>query len=185
MTTAKPLLLGLVAALAAAAAVAAPPATPAPKPAPATDPIPPAMLDDKSVADWIGRYVKAEGWVLVNYDAEGVRLATPEGVALKSDGLVETDIRHELFEPIMLQAGTARSGLAHWAVDCAHRQFAVLSSTAYALNNLKGPVIVTHTGDRMHFQEPVASENDTLDAVCDAIRSGKRLDGKLKAARPT
>ena len=130
--------------------------------------------------------MKAEGWVLVNYDAEGVRLATPEGVALKSDGLVETEIRHELFEPIMLEAGTARSGLAHWAVDCERRQFAVLSSTAYARNNLKGPVIVTHTGDRMHFQEPVASENDTLDAVCDAIKSGRRqLNGKLKNTEPT
>ncbi|MBS0331832.1 MAG: hypothetical protein JSS35_03625, partial [Proteobacteria bacterium] len=186
MTFAKLLSLGLAAGLLAATAIAAP-AAPAPKDAPkaAADPVPPAMLDDKSVADWIGRYVRADGWVLVNYDAEGVRLATPEGVALKSDGLVETDIRHELFEPIMLQAGTARSGLAHWAVDCAHRQFAVLSSTAYAYNNLKGPVIVSRKGDRRLFQEPVASENDTLDAVCDAIKSGKRLRDNLKPARPT
>lgn len=178
MFAARPLLLSLVVALAAASALGAP------KP-PAKDPLPPAMLDDKSVADWIGRYVKAEGWVLVNYDAEGVRLATPEGVALKSDGLVETDIRHELFEPIMLEAGTARSGLAHWAVDCARRQFAVLSSVAYAQNNLSGPVIVSRKGDRRLFQEPVASENDTLDAVCDAIKSGKRLQGALKAVKPT
>jgi hypothetical protein len=85
----------------------------------------------------------------------------------------------------MLEAGTARSGLAHWAVDCAHREFAVLSSTAYAHNNLSGPVIVSRKGDRRLFQEPVASENDTLDAVCEAIRSGKRLDGKLKPARPS
>ena len=184
MTSAKTLLLGLAATLTAAVAVAAPPSKPAPRPA-AKDPIPPSMLDDKSVADWIGRYVKAEGWVLVNYDAEGVRLATPEGVALKSDGLVETDIRHELFEPIMLQAGTARSGLAHWAVDCERRQFAVLSSTAYAYNNLKGPVIVSRKGDRRLFQAPVASENDTLDAVCDAIKTGKRMQRPLKAARST
>src|ERR1700761_9511590 len=168
MTVAKHLLLSLALALAAATALAAPetskgaapkgtaPKATAPKPA---DPVPPAMLDDKSVADWIGRYVKAEGWVLVNYDAEGVRLATPEGVALKSDGLVETDIRHELFTPIMLQAGTARSGLARWAVDCQRREFAVLESTAYAYNNLKGPVIVNRKGDRRLFQAPVASEN--------------------------
>ncbi|MBS0360801.1 MAG: hypothetical protein JSR98_05440 [Proteobacteria bacterium] len=181
MRPAKPLLLSLAVAFAAAGAFAA--TKPAPKAS--ADPVPPAMLDDKSVADWIGRYVKAEGWVLVNYDVEGVRLATPEGVALKSDGLVETDIRHELFEPIMLQSGTARSGLAHWAVDCAHRQFAVLSSTAYAYNNLKGPVIVSRKGDRRLFQAPVASENDTLDAVCDAIKSGKRMQSTLKAAKST
>lgn len=179
MKAMKPLLICLVSASLAAAAHGAPPA-------PAKDPAPPAALDDKSVADWIGRYVRAEGWVLVNYDAEGVRLATPEGVALKSDGLVETDIRHELFTPITLAAGVARSGLARWAVDCAHRQFAVLSSVAYARNNLSGPVVVSRKGDRRLFQEPVASENDTLDAVCDAIRSGKRLDGKtLKSGRPS
>jgi hypothetical protein len=184
MKTIKPLLLGLAAALAIAMGPLAHSAAPAPKPA--KDPVPPAMIDDKSVAAWIGRYVKAEGWVLVNYDAEGVRLAAPEGVALKSDGLVETEIRHELFSPIMLQSGTARSGLAHWAVDCEHRQFAVLQSTAYAYNNLKGPVVADRKGDRRLFQEPVASENDTLDAVCDAIKSGKRrLDGKLKLAQPT
>lgn len=179
MKAARPLLLGLAAGLTAAAALAA---TPAP---PAKDPDPPGMLDEKSVAQWVARNLKGEGWVLVNYDAEGVRLATPEGVALMSDGLVETDIRHELFEPIMLQTGTARSGLAHWAVDCAHRQFAVLSSVAYAHNNLAGPVIVSRKGDRRLFQEPVASENDTLDAVCEAIRSGKRLHDNLKPARPS
>lgn len=179
MKAAKPLLLALAVGLVTTAALAAP------KPKPVQDPAPPGMLDEKSVAQWVAKNLKGEGWVLVNYDAEGVRLATPKGVELKSDGLVETDIRHELFNPIMLQDGTARSGLAHWAVDCAHRQFAVLTSVAYAHNNLTGPVIVIHQGDRQHFQEPVASENDTLDAVCDAIKSGKRLHDNLKPARPS
>src|SRR5882762_7686432 len=76
------------------------------------DPAPPAMLDEKSVAAWVAQNLKGEGWVLVNFDAEGVRLATPNGVSLMSDGLVETDIRHELFTPIQLSAGSARSGLA-------------------------------------------------------------------------
>jgi hypothetical protein len=123
--------------------------------------------------------------VLVNYDAEGVRLATPEGVALMSDGLVETDIRHELFTPIDLSAGRARSGLAHWAVDCQARRFAVVTATMFAHNNLQGAV-ATRKGDRRLFQEPVASENDTLDAVCEAIRSGRRLQtGPLHKAKPS
>ena len=140
------------------------------------DPAPPAMLDEKSVAAWVAQNLKGEGWVLVNFDAEGVRLATPNGVSLMSDGLVETDIRHELFTPVQLGAGAARSGLAHWAVDCAQKRFAVISSVAYSHNNLVGEV-ARRKGDRRLFQEPVASEVDTLDAVCEAIRIGKRLDG--------
>ncbi len=140
------------------------------------DPAPPAMLDEKSVAAWVAQNLRGEGWVLVNFDAEGVRLATPNGVSLMSDGLVETDIRHELFTPIEVSAGTARSGLAHWAVDCRARRFAVVSATIFAHNNLQG-VVGTRKGDRHSWQDPVASENDTLDAVCEAIRTGKRLDG--------
>jgi hypothetical protein len=147
----------------------------------AKDPAPPAMLDEKSVAAWVAQNLKGDGWVLVNFDAEGVRLATPNGVSLMSDGLVETDIRHELFTPIQLSAGSARSGLAHWAVDCAQKRFAVISSVAYSHNNLVGEV-GRRRGDRRLFQEPVASEIDTLEAVCEAIRTGKRLDGP--AAKP-
>ncbi|THD64690.1 surface-adhesin E family protein [Phenylobacterium sp.] len=174
MSTLRTALLGLI----AASALMAVNALAAPAPKAVKDPAPPAMIDDKSVAAWVGQNLKGEGWVLVNYDAEGVRLATPEGVALMSDGLVETDIRHELFTPITLQTGVARSGLAHWAVDCDKRQFAVLSSVAYAHNNLSGPIVNSRQGDRRLFQAPVASENDTLDAVCQAIRTGKRLEGK-------
>ncbi|HEV7385493.1 MAG TPA: surface-adhesin E family protein [Phenylobacterium sp.] len=149
------------------------------------DPAPPAMLDEKSVAAWVAQNLRGEGWVLVNFDAEGVRLATPSGVSLMSDGLVETDIRHELFTPIEVSAGTARSGLAHWAVDCRARRFAVVSATIYAHNNLQG-VVGTRKGDRHSWQEPVASENDTLDAICEAIRTGKRLDGlAVKPAEPS
>jgi hypothetical protein len=149
------------------------------------DPAPPAMLDEKSVAAWVAQNLRGEGWVLVNFDAEGVRLATPSGVSLMSDGLVETDIRHELFTPIEVSAGTARSGLAHWAVDCRARRFAVVSATIYAHNNLQG-VVGTRKGDRHSWQDPVASENDTLDAVCEAIRTGKRLDGlPAKPAKPS
>jgi hypothetical protein len=156
----------------------------APPAASAGDPAPPDMLDDRSVAAWVAQNLKGEGWVLVNYDAEGVRLATPDGVSLMSDGLVETDIRHELFTPIDLQAGRARSGLAHWVVDCHQRVFSVVRATMYAHNNLQGEVATRH-GQRHDWQAPVASENDTLDAVCEAIRSGKRLDGVRRPVKPT
>jgi hypothetical protein len=154
-------------------------------PAPAIDPPPPASLDEKAVGAWAAAHLKGEGWILVNFDAEGIRLATPDGVSLMSDGLVETDIRHELFTPIELSAGRARSGLAHWAVDCKARRFSVTTATMYAHNNLQGEV-ATRKGGRHNWQEPVASENDTLDAVCEAIRSGKRLDGPVaKPAKPS
>ena len=102
MKAAKPLLLCLALGLTTTAALAAPPAAKPPAASPAAkDPDPPGMLDEKSVAQWVAKNLKGEGWVLVNYDAEGVRLATPKGVELKSDGLVETDIRHELFNPMV------------------------------------------------------------------------------------
>lgn len=176
------MILGLTIAAALAAAVAH--AAPAPKPAVADDPPPPAALDEKSVSAWAAQHLKGDGWVLVNFDAEGIRLASPQGVSLMSDGLVETDIRHELFTPIDLTAGRARSGLAHWAVDCAARRFSVVTATMYAHNNLQG-FVATRKGDRHAWQEPVASENDTLDAVCEAIRTGKRLDGELRPAKPS
>ena len=167
MGPARTLLIAAAATLASAAAFAA-------APAPA-DPPPPSTLDEKTVSAWAAQHLKGDGWVLVNFDAEGIRLATPEGVALMSDGLVETDIRHELFTPVSVSAGLARSGLAHWAVDCKARRFSVVSMTIFAHNNLQGPV-AHKIGDRRNWQDPVASENDTLDAVCEAIRSGKRLD---------
>ncbi len=142
------------------------------------DPPPPAALDEKSVAAWAAQHLTGDGWTLVNFDAEGIRLATPDGVSLMSDGLVETDIRHELFTPIRLSFGQARSGLAHWAVDCARKRFAVVSSVAYSHNNLVGEV-ARRQGDRRRFQAPIASEIDTLDAVCEAIRTGRRLDGPV------
>lgn len=149
------------------------------------DPAPPAALDEKSVSAWAAQNLKGEGWILVNFDAEGIRLATPDGVSLMSDGLVETDIRHELFTPIDLSVGKARSGLAHWAVDCAQKRFAVVSMTVYAHNNLLGEV-ARKQGDRRRWQTPIASEVDTVDAVCEAIRTGNRLDGPVsKPAKPS
>jgi len=181
MASARIYLLASAAALIALSALAAP----APAPKAIKDPAPPAALDEHSVATWVAQNLKGEGWVLVNFDAEGVRLATPDGVSLMSDGLVETDIRHELFTPIVLSTGTARSGLAHWVVDCQARRFAVAMATVYAHNNLQGE-LASRKGDRHSWQEPVASENDTLDAVCEAIRSGKRLDGPVtKPAKPS
>jgi hypothetical protein len=163
--------------IAAALAALVVPAVRAATPAPVADPPPPAALDEKTVSAWAAQHLKGDGWVLVNFDYEGIRLATPEGVSLMSDGLVETDIRHELFTPVSVSAGQARSGLAHWAVDCKARRFSVVSMTIFAHNNLEGPV-AHKIGDRKSWQDPVASENDTLDAVCEAIRSGKRLDAR-------
>jgi hypothetical protein len=171
MNASRPLFLAALAALAGFAARAAP------APAPIVDPPPPAALDEKTVSAWAAQHLKGDGWVLVNFDYEGIRLATPDGVALMSDGLVETDIRHELFTPVTVSVGQARSGLAHWVVDCKARRFSVVQMTIYAHNNLEGPV-AHKIGARRDFQEPVASENDTLDAVCEAIRSGKRLDAR-------
>jgi hypothetical protein len=164
--------------------LAAPAAARAAETAPAIDaPAPPASLDRKAVDAWAAKYVRPNGWIRVNFDKEGIRLATPKGVSLMSDGLVETEIRHELFSPISLPDGEARSGLAHWAVDCAHQRFAVLSMTVYAHNNLQGEV-ARHAFDRHHWQDPVDSEFDTLRVVCASVVKGKRLPTPKPHAPP-
>ncbi|MDB5476890.1 MAG: hypothetical protein JWP49_2401 [Phenylobacterium sp.] len=130
---------------------------------------PPANLQREVVLAWMAKYVRAGGdWTLLAYDYEGVKLAAAGGVTRTPEGLAEAEVRTELFRPIEVRAGVARSGLAHWSVDCMAGRLAVLKMTIYAANNLQGE-LATKVSDGPDWQDPVGSEGDAIRAVCKAI----------------
>src|SRR4051812_30537052 len=114
----------IAAAVLATGAVSPPPPKPSALSAPA-----PASLERGEVQAWLGRYVRADGWGLLAYDTEGVKLTPPGGVAKTAEGHAETDVCTELFRPIAISAGTARSAMARWSVDCEQGLLAVTSMT--------------------------------------------------------
>lgn len=116
-----------------------------------------------------------EDWPLLGFDARGMILASPAGAALRPDGLVEGDIRQEFFEPVELDGRVMRSAAARWAVDCSRQRYAILSMTLYARNNLTDQV-GERTADRPDWRPRDAMSGDAIDAMCEAVRSGVRLD---------
>jgi hypothetical protein len=155
-------MLALIALAASIGTQAAPP-TKSPFDLPA-----PASLEREDVLAWTAKYVAGADWRLLAYDYEGVKLAAPGGVTRTADGYAEADVRTELFKPIEISAGTARSGVARWAVDCEAGRLAVLQMTVYAGNNLQGQ-IATRVADGKPWQDPVGSEGEAIKAVCQAI----------------
>jgi hypothetical protein len=130
---------------------------------------PPANLQPEVVRAWMAKYVRTGGdWTLLAYDYEGVKLTAPGGVTRTPQGLAEAEVRTELFRPIEVKVGVARSGLARWSVDCMAGRLAVLKMTVYAANNLQGE-LATKIGDGTEWQDPVGSEADAIRAVCKAI----------------
>jgi hypothetical protein len=109
----------------------------APKPA-VVDPPPPASLEVGDVEAWAQAYIDGDMWTLITHDPEGARFVRPGGGKATAAHVVEADIRTELFQPVQMGAGLARSGLARWSVDCAGTRYAVLSMTIYRHNNLRG-----------------------------------------------
>jgi hypothetical protein len=152
----------LLAATPAAPKLSAAPASPFALPAPAS-------LKRDEVLAWTSKYVRGGDWMLLAYDYEGVKLIAPGGVRRTPEGLAEADVRTELFRPILLKVGvTARSGLAHWNVDCEAQRLAVLTMTVYAGNNLQGE-LANRTTEGKPWQDPVGSEAEAIKSVCRQI----------------
>ena len=84
-----------------------------------TDPPPPASLENHDVEAWAAAYLHTEGWTLLTHNLEGAHLTSQRGALKARDGLVELEIRTELFHPVEFSRGAARSGVARWSVDCA------------------------------------------------------------------
>jgi|GEM_PF-2019813 hypothetical protein len=170
----------IVGAAAIAAAGLAARAAETPQPAP-PDPPPPASLEIRDVEAWASAYLHRDDWTLITHDTEGARFAMPEGATLAPGGVIEADIRTELFRPIKMEAGWARSGLAHWSVDCAGARYAVLSMTIYSHNNLQGELARKSGADR-NWMTPNESQQATISVICHAARQG--LPQAPQAAAP-
>jgi hypothetical protein len=130
---------------------------------------PPANLRPEEVQAWMAKYVRADdAWSLLAYDYEGVKLTARAGITRTPEGLAEADVRTELFHPIEVKAGVARSGLARWRVDCMAGRLVVTRMTIYSANNLQGE-LATKFSDGQDWQDPVGSEAEAIRAVCKAI----------------
>jgi hypothetical protein len=170
-------MLGVAAGLAGFAAVAAP----APARKAVVDPPPPASLEIGDVEAWASAYIDRDMWTLITHDTEGARFARPQGAIPTSPHMVEADVRTELFRPVKMGPGLARSGLARWSVDCANSRYAVLSMTIFSHNNLKGELARKGGADRA-WMTPNESQSATISVLCKAALTGKPLERPLATA---
>ena len=164
----------LTIALAAALSVLSSSAIAAPQP---LDAPPPASLENHDVEVWADAYLHTEGWTLLTHNLEGAHLTSHQGALRPHDGLVELEIRTELFHAVTVGAGPARSGVARWSVDCARKRLAILSMTAYAHNNLQGELGKKTVGVRA-WREPNEGESATFGVICSAATTGKGFQPK-------
>ena len=172
-------MLGVAAAAGLAGNVAH--AAPAPARPAVTDPPPPASLEIGDVEAWVSTYLNRDAWTLITHDTEGARFTRPEGARPTSPFMLEADIRTELFRPVKMGPGWARSGLAHWTVDCATARYAVLSMTIFSHNNLKGELARKGAADRA-WMTPNESQSATISVICKAVLGGQSPERPLAAA---
>jgi hypothetical protein len=144
------------------------------------DPPPPTSLEVGDVEAWASAYIDRDMWTLITHDLEGARFVRPEGGKATAPFTIEADIRTELFQPVQMGAGMARSGLAHWSVDCAGTRYSVLSMVIYSHNNLKGELARKPAADA-GWMTPNEFQTATIKVICKAVLSGKPLESPLGA----
>jgi hypothetical protein len=150
----------------------------------AADPPPPASLNVGDVEAWASAYIDADMWTLITHDLEGARFVRPEGGRTTARHTIEADIRTELFQPVQMSAGFARSGLAHWSVDCANTRYSVLSMTIYSHNNLQGELAKKPAADK-DWITPNEFQVATIKVLCKAVLSGRPLEPSLGVPAPS
>lgn len=174
MGRARTALLSIVMAAAMAqASVAAPPKV--------VDPPPPASLEITDVEAWASTYLHRDAWMLITHDTEGARFIRPEGATPTAPYMVEADVRTELFRPVKMGPGVARSGLARWSIDCASTRYAVLSMTIFAHNNMQGELAKKVSADKT-WMTPIESQVATISVICRSGLSGRPPERPLTAS---
>jgi hypothetical protein len=167
-----------------ALALALTPAAAAAPPKPTDDPPPPASLEVRDVEAWASAYIDRDAWTLITHDLEGAHFTRAHGGVPTSPYLVEAEVRTELFRPVKMGPGLARSGVAKWSVDCATSRYAVLSMTIYSHNNLKGELARKPAADRT-WMTPIESQVATISVICKAALSGHTVERPLTTSPPT
>jgi hypothetical protein len=171
-----------IAALAAAAGLLGAPVQAATTPT--DDPPPPASLEVGDVEAWASTYLNRDAWTLITHDTEGAHFTRAHGGTATSPYLVEADVRTELFRPVKMGPGWARSGVARWTVNCATARYAVQSMTIFSHNNLKGELAKKPAADRT-WMTPIESQVATISVICKAALSGKPVERPLGSASPS
>jgi hypothetical protein len=172
--------LGVAAGLAALATASAAPAPRKPVP----DPPPPASLEIRDVEAWATAYLDRDMWTLITHDIEGAHFTRDMGPRATSPHMVEAEVRTELFRPVKMGPGWARSGLARWSVDCATTRYAVLNMTIFSHNNLKGELARKANADKT-WMTPIDSQVATISVLCKAALGGAPLERPLDAPKPS
>ncbi len=145
------------------------------------DPPPPASLEITDVEAWASAYLNRESWTLITHDIEGARFIRPNGATPTAPYMVEADVRTELFRPVKMGPGVARSGLAHWSVDCASTRYAVLSMTIFAHNNMQGELAKKISADKT-WMIPIESQAATISVICKSGLTVAPPERPLKAS---
>ncbi len=171
----SPALLALAAVTAVAARAAA---------APLADPPPPAGLEIADVEAWASAYLDRDAWTLITHDTEGARFTRPKGATATGPHSVEADVRTELFQPVQMGSGPARSGLARWSVDCATARYVVLSMTIFRHNNLQGELDRKPAADKA-WMTPNESQAATIGVICKAVLGGTPYERRSTVGAPT
>jgi hypothetical protein len=132
------------------------------------------------VEAWASAYLNRDAWVLITHDIEGAHFARPHAGKATAPHTLEAEIRTELFRPVQMGPGLARSGLARWSVDCATARYAVLSMTIFSHNNLQGELARKASADRT-WMTPIDSQVATISVLCKSILGGAPLERPLQA----
>lgn len=98
---------------------------------------PPERIDDESVSAWLSSYIETDGWLVIAADGVAVALGSASGVAQRTDGLLQADIRHEYYEPTTLGPYQSSSNLQTRLIDCDGRRQRVVKMTLFRFNNLR------------------------------------------------
>ena len=147
------------------------------------DPPPPASLAIPDVEAWASAYLTRDAWTLITHDTEGARFARPQGGSPTGPHSLEADIRTELFQPVQMGSGAARSGLAHWSVDCATARYQVIRMVIFSHNNLLGELGRKAQADET-WMTPNESQAATIGVICKAVMGGTPLERRSTVGAP-
>jgi len=142
---------------------------------PTADPPPPMSLTIPDVEAWANAYLNRDAWTLITHDIEGAHFTRIKGATATGPHSVEADIRTELFQPVQMGPGLARSGVARWSVNCVTNQYMVLSMTIYSHNNMQGELARKTAADTA-WMTPIESQVATIGVICKAILGGKPFE---------
>lgn len=166
-----PVILSLIAVLAASTAGAQ---TPAELPPAAVTFPPPSPMDEEGVKAWVSQYIDTTGWHLRGADPAAASFLSAEGVTVGTDGMLSSEIRREYFGAPQLGPNGARSVRQAWVVDCRGKKVWVRKIMLFSESNLKGRTQARENPTPKWTEVSSGSINEKLMiGICAAPSGGK------------